>query len=276
MGYLSSKFPRFILKIVLILIIFCLFFTFIPKFNHIANASNDSSYIVMNAKNYEVIDGDNIHLQLPMASTTKTMTALIVCENCLPDAIISIPKEAVGIEGSSVYLKEGDVFTVKELLYGLMLRSGNDAAVALAIFTAGSIDNFASLMNYKAEELGLCDTHFVNPHGLHDKNHYTSAYDLCKLGCYAMRNPLFKEIVGTKSISVGSDDNKRFWANKNKILNNYHGGNGIKTGFTKDAGRCLIASATRNDVTVVSVVLNRYNMFRECELLMDKAFAKLL
>ncbi len=240
-----------------------------------ANAASGSAYIVMDVENMRVFKSENEHLRLPMASTTKTMTALVCVENCNLDEVVTIPKAAVGIEGSSIYLKEGEKLTVKELLYGLMLRSGNDAATALALHVAGSVENFADMMNFRAEMMELKDTHFVNPHGLHDKNHYTSAYDLCVIGCTAMKNPIFKEIVSTKFITVGEGENKRFWSNKNKILSTYEGGNGIKTGFTKDAGRCLIASAERDGRTVVSVVLNRYDMFNDCARLMDEAFASI-
>ena len=240
--------------------------------NECAYAANGSSYIVMRADTKEIFAESNKDLRLPMASTTKTMTALIAVENCSLDEIVVIPDEAVDVEGSSVYLKKGDRYTVGELLYGLMLRSGNDAAVALALHVAGSVENFAEMMNLRAESLGLENTRFVNPHGLHDKNHYTSAYDLAVIGCEAMENDLFRKIVSTKFITVGSGDDKKYWANKNKILSVYDGGNGIKTGYTTDSGRCLIASATRNGVTVVSVVLNRYDMFNDCCKLMDKAF----
>lgn len=248
-------------------------FAEMPAFyNEKAYAAQGSSYIVMRADTKEVFAESNKDLRLPMASTTKTMTALVTVENCNLDEIVSVPDEAVGVEGSSIYLRKGDKYTVRELLYGLMLRSGNDAAVALAIHVAGSVENFAEMMNLRAESMGLTNTHFVNPHGLQDKNHYTSAYDLAFIGSEAMQNETFRQIVSTKFITVGNGENKKYWTNKNKILSLYEGGNGIKTGFTTDSGRCLIASATRNGVTVVSVVLNRYDMFNDCCRLMDKAF----
>lgn len=278
MGKIRSNHYRFYIKI--ILFIFAVFLITLPFFNIAvkdkAEAGNGgSSYIVMDADTLRIFKSENEHLRLPMASTTKTMTALIVAENCIPDEVVTVPKAAVGIEGSSIYLKEGEKFTVKELLYGLMLRSGNDAATALALHVAGNVENFAAMMNIRAESMGLKNTHFTNPHGLHDKNHYTSAYDLCVIGCVAMKNPIFKEIVSTKFVSVGEGESKRFWSNKNKILSNFEGGNGIKTGFTKDAGRCLIASAERNGKMVVSVVLNRYDMFNDCARLMNEAFAEM-
>lgn len=240
-----------------------------------AQAANNSSYIVMRADTLEVIKGANYTIRQPMASTTKIMTALLICENCSPDKSVQITKESVGIEGSSVYLKEGETYTVKELLLGLMLRSGNDCATALAISLGGSVDNFVEMMNLRASQLGLKDTHYVNPHGLHHKDHYTSCYDLCKLGCIAMKNPLFKEIVGTKLSTIGKGEYKKTIANKNKILFHYDGGNGIKTGYTKAAGRCLVASAERENVKLVSAALNVPDMFGMCENLLDYGFSVL-
>ncbi len=240
-----------------------------------AQAANNSSYIVMRADTLEVIKGANYTIRQPMASTTKIMTALLICENCPPDKSVQITKESVGIEGSSVYLKEGETYTVKELLLGLMLRSGNDCATALAISLGGSVDNFVEMMNLRASQLGLKDTHYVNPHGLHHKDHYTSCYDLCKLGCIAMKNPLFKEIVGTKLSTIGKGEYQKTIANKNKILFHYDGGNGIKTGYTKAAGRCLVASAERENVKLVSAALNVPDMFGMCENLLDYGFSVL-
>lgn len=231
-----------------------------------------SSYIVMLADNFQIIDGKNIDLPLPMASTTKIMTALLTVENCRMEDEVAVPEEAVGIEGSSIFLKKGEKMTVRDLLYGLMLRSGNDAAVTLAVHTAGSVDNFVEMMNSRAESMGLKNTRFENPHGLHDENHYTSAYDLCKLGCIAIKNSLFKAVVSTKYISAGEGENRRYWKNKNRILTEYEGGNGIKTGYTVKAGRCLVASAERNGVTAVSVVLNCPDMFERSKILLDEVF----
>ena len=129
------------------------------------------------------------------------------------------------------------------------------------------------MMNEYAVSLGAKDTHFVNPHGLHDKNHYTSARDLAVISCAAMKNKLFREVVSTKFIKVGSGENTRYWSNKNRILTTFEGGNGIKTGFTKDAGRCLVASATREGKTVIAVVLNHYDMFSDCKTMMERAFS---
>ncbi|HOK81442.1 MAG TPA: D-alanyl-D-alanine carboxypeptidase family protein [Clostridia bacterium] len=240
-----------------------------------ANAARGSSSIVMEATSLRVFAGENIHARLPMASTTKAMTALVIIEKCNLSSVVTIPKAAVGIEGSSIYLRQGEKLTVKELLYGLMLRSGNDAAVALAIHAGGSVEGFVKMMNDKARQLGLKNTNFTNPHGLHDPNHYTSAYDLAVISSVAIRNPVFKEICSTKRVRISGDSEEsiRDLYNKNKILSMYSGGNGIKTGFTKDAGRCLIASSLRENMQVVAVVLNRGDMWEECMRLMDYAHA---
>ena len=237
-------------------------------------AARGSSYAVIEVGSLRLLKGENVSARLPMASTTKAMTALVVIENT-PDlnAVVTVPDIAVGVEGSSIYLRKGEHLTVKELLYGLMLRSGNDAAVALAINTCGSVEAFADKMNEKARSLGLTDTNFVNPHGLSAKDHYTSAYDLAVIAATALRNPVFREIVSTKFITVESRDGgeTRYFANKNKILYNYEGATGVKTGYTTEAGRCLIASSVRNGMEVVAVALNHYNYFDLCSSLMDYA-----
>ena len=237
-------------------------------------AARGSSYAVIEAGSLRLLKGENVSARLPMASTTKAMTALVVIENT-PDlnAVVTVPDIAVGVEGSSIYLRKGEHLTVKELLYGLMLRSGNDAAVTLAVNTSGSVEAFADKMNEKARSLGLTDTNFVNPHGLSAKDHYTSAYDLAVIAATALRNPVFREIVSTKFITVESRDGgeTRYFANKNKILYNYEGATGVKTGYTTEAGRCLIASSVRNGMEVVAVALNHYNYFDLCSSLMDYA-----
>lgn len=255
----------------ILLLIISLSFLIIPRENK-SYAADRSGYIVIDAKKRTVYKEYNEHLRLPMASTTKVMTALIVIENCKLDEKVKIPKQAVGIEGSSIYLKEGEELSVGELLYGLMLRSGNDAACALAIHVAGSVENFAEIMNIRAQAMKLTDSHFTNPSGLHDDNHYTTAYDLAVIACEAMKYAEFRKIVSTNFISVGKGENTRYFKNKNKMLHLYEGGNGIKTGFTKKAGRCLVSSATRDGVTMVSVVLNRPDMWNESVALLDYAF----
>lgn len=238
-----------------------------------AEAVGGSSYIVIEATSGRILKGSNVTARLPMASTTKAMTAIVALEHADINDEVIVPKCAVGIEGSSIYLKEGEKFTLKELLYGLMLRSGNDSAVAIATHVGGSVEGFVEMMNDKASELGLTNTHFVNPHGLSAKDHYTSAYDLAMISAYAMNNPVFKEIVSTKAITIKRDDEDetRYFANKNRILYSYEGANGVKTGYTKEAGRCLIASSEREGMQVIAVALNVYDYFNVCAELMDYA-----
>ncbi len=238
-----------------------------------ASVSGASAYVVIEASSGRILKGSNVAARLPMASTTKAMTAIVVLEHADLQDTVTVPKCAVGVEGSSIYLKEDEKFTVKELLYGLMLRSGNDAAVALAVHVAGSVESFAELMNRKASELTLRNTHFVNPHGLSAKGHYTSAYDLAVIAAYGLQNPAFKEIVSAKSVTIKRDtpEDSRFFANKNRILYSYNGANGVKTGYTKEAGRCLIASSLRGEMQVVAVALNIYDYFNVCAELMNYA-----
>lgn len=269
------KFNKIGKKLAIALVLFILLLINIVIIPHKTKADciDRSSYIVMDAKGKTILKGYNEHMKLPMASTTKIMTALIVIENCKMDEKVKIPAQAVGIEGSSIYLRAGEIFTVQELLYGLMLRSGNDASVALAIHVAKSVENFAEIMNIRAEAMGLINTHFTNPNGLHNDNHYTTAYDLCYISCIAMQDPTFRKIASTKMVKVCEGESTRYFKNKNKLLYSYEGSNGIKTGFTKKAGRCLVASATRDNITMVSVVLNRGAMWQECSDLLDFGFA---
>ena len=187
-----------------------------------------------------------------IASTTKIMTALIICEQCNVLDRMRIPKEAVGIEGSSMYLQEGEVLTIQELLYGLMLHSGNDAAVALAIYCGGTVEGFAQLMNDKAHRLGLTGTHFENPNGLDSPGHYSTARDMAVLAAYAMENPIFARTVSTKTVTAGN----RSLRNHNKLLWRVEGADGVKTGFTKAAGRILVSSASRQGRRLVAVTMN--------------------
>ena len=204
--------------------------------------------------------------RLPMASTTKILTALVILEEENLDEIITVPKQAEGTEGSSVYLKAGDKISIRDLLYGLMLRSGNDCAVTLALYHSGSIPNFARAMNDKALSLGAENSHFVNPHGLPNEKHYTTARDLALISAAAMENETFREIVSTKFYEPQG------WQNKNKMLWNFEGALGVKTGFTVRAGRCLVSAAERNGMTVVCVVLNSPQMFERSEELLENAF----
>ena len=205
-----------------------------------------------------------------IASTTKIMTALIVCEQCNVLDRMRIPKEAVGIEGSSMYLKEGEVLTLQELLYGLMLSSGNDAAVALALYCGGTVEGFAELMNDKARILGMHNTHFENPNGLDSPGHFSTAKDLAILAAYAMENPIFRKTVSTKTVSVG----ERYLTNHNKLLWRVEGAEGVKTGFTKAAGRILVSSATRDGRRIVAVTLDDPADWRDHGALLEEGFGR--
>lgn len=205
-----------------------------------------------------------------IASTTKIMTALVVCEQCNVLDRMRIPKEAVGIEGSSMYLQEGEVLTIQELLYGMMLHSGNDAATALAIYCGGTVEGFAELMNDKAHELGLEGTHFVNPHGLDAPDHYSCARDLAVLAAYALENPVFAMTVGAKSVKAG----QRYLTNHNKLLWRVEGANGVKTGYTKAAGRILVSGAKRQNRQLVCVTIDAPDDWNDHAKLLEQGFAR--
>lgn len=205
-----------------------------------------------------------------IASTTKIMTALLVCEQCNVLDRMAIPKEAVGIEGSSMYLREGEVLTIQDLLYGLMLSSGNDAAVALALYCAGSIEEFAQRMNDKARLLGMTGSHFENPNGLDSPEHYSTARDLAVLAAYAMENPIFAKTVSTKTVKVG----ERYLRNHNKLLWLVEGADGVKTGFTKKAGRILVSSAVRENRRLIAVTINAPDDWNDHTALLNTGFQR--
>lgn len=205
-----------------------------------------------------------------IASTTKIMTALVICEQTNVLDRVKIPKEAVGIEGSSMYLKEGEVLTVQELLYGLMLQSGNDAAVALAIYCGGTVEGFTELMNDKAHRLGMTQSHFANPNGLDSPGNYSTARDMAILTAYAMQNPIFAQTVSTKTITIG----ERCLRNHNKLLWQLEGANGVKTGYTKAAGRILISSVTRMGRQLIAVTFNAPDDWQDHKTLIEDGFSR--
>lgn len=223
---------------------------------------------VMELNSRRILYETNGDVCLPMASTTKILTAITIIEQRKNlDEVIEIPIEAEGIEGSSVYLKAGEKYSIKDLLYGLMLRSGNDCATALAIHHSDTISSFSARMNEIAQKAGAIHSSFQNPHGLPDKNHYTTARDLSNIACYAMQNPIFSEIVSTKFYQPHN------WKNKNKMLQLCDGGLGIKTGYTKEAGRCLVSAAQRDSMTLICTVLNSPNMYERSMQLLNDAFS---
>ncbi|MBR2937532.1 MAG: D-alanyl-D-alanine carboxypeptidase [Oscillospiraceae bacterium] len=225
--------------------------------------------ILMDAQTGRVLYEKNADKQSLIASTTKIMTALVVCEQTNVLDRVRVPQEAVGIEGSSMYLKAGEILTVQDLLYGLMLHSGNDAAVALAIYCGGTVEGFAELMNDKAHCLGMHNTHFVNPNGLDSPGHYSTARDMAILAAYAMENPIFFKTVSTKTVTVG-DRNLR---NHNKLLWLLEGADGVKTGFTKAAGRILVSSCKRQGRRLIAVTMNDRNDWADHQQLMETGFA---
>ncbi len=231
-------------------------------------AISAQSAIVLDASTGRVLYEKNADKQSLIASTTKIMTALVVCEQCNVLSRVRIPKEAVGIEGSSMYLQEGEILTVQELLYGLMLHSGNDAATALAIYCGGTVEGFAELMNDKAHGLGLKGTHFMNPHGLDAPGHYSTARDLAVLTAYAMQNPIFAQTVSTKTVTAGG----RSLRNHNKLLWQVRGAEGVKTGYTKAAGRILVSSAVRDGRRLVVVTINAPDDWKDHSILIDNGF----
>lgn len=216
---------------------------------------NSRSCIVYDRTNKQILFGKNEYNKVKMASTTKIMTAIVVIEKGDLNRTIEVSKKAANTGGSRLGLKTGDKVTVHDLLYGLMLCSGNDAAVALAESTAGSIADFSELMNNKAQELGLANSHFESPHGLDSDNHYTTAYELAKLSDYALNNKTFSQIVGTKTYTATINGNPKNLSNTNELLGNLNGVYGIKTGFTNGANRCLVTACKRNDMDIICVVL---------------------
>ena len=234
-----------------------------------ADALSAEKAILMDAATGRVLYEKNADTQSLIASTTKIMTALVVCEQCNVLDRMRIPKEAVGIEGSSMYLQEGEILTVQGLLYGLMLHSGNDAAVALAIYCGGTVQGFAELMNDKARQLGMKDSHFENPNGLDAPGHYSTARDLAILASYAMENPIFYKTVSTKNVTIGN----RYLHNHNKLLWQVEGADGVKTGYTRAAGRILVSSATRNGRRLIAVTINAPDDWRDHASLLNQGFS---
>ena len=234
-----------------------------------ANAISAQKAIVMDATTGRVLYEKDADSRSLIASTTKIMTALVICEQCNVLDRMRIPKEAVGIEGSSMYLKEGEVLTIQELLYGLMLQSGNDAAVALAIYCGGTVEGFAELMNDKARLLGLEDTHFENPNGLDSPGNFSTARDLAVLASYAMKDPIFAKTVSTKTVTVGA----RSMRNHNKLLWQVEGADGVKTGYTKAAGRLLVSSAVRQGRRLVAVTIDDGNDWADHSAMLEDGFS---
>jgi D-alanyl-D-alanine carboxypeptidase (penicillin-binding protein 5/6) len=257
-----------------------------------AAVQKSKSGVVIEASSKRVLIDENMKARCYPASTTKVLTALIALRKLNLDTLVTVPKEAEAAEGSSIYLRAGEKITVRDLLYGLMLRSGNDAAVTLAYAVSGSVEEFAALMNKTARECGATDSNFVNPHGLHDDNHVTTAYDLAMITACAYENKDFCDIASTKiakikiyeapekasSNKTDADKTKEpvvresVIGNKNKLLKLLDGANGVKTGYTKKSGRCLIGGAKRDGMQLISVVLNYNDMWNDTARMLNTAF----
>lgn len=260
------KFYKLILLIILLVTVFCV--------NCQAVENSAVSAVLINADTFTVIYSKNAECRMPMASTTKIMTALILAEQNTPDKTVCATKEMVYVEGSSMGLKVGDTVNYADLLYGIMLPSGNDAANTAAISVSGSIKSFANLMNQKVKAFGLHNTNFVTPSGLDAANHYTTAYDLAVITAYALRNESFLKAASSKNKEVTISGNTVTLQNHNKLLKMYDGAIGVKTGFTKRSGRCLVSAAKRGNTTLIAVTLNDKNDWQDHIALLDYGFSQ--
>ncbi|MBE7082051.1 MAG: D-alanyl-D-alanine carboxypeptidase, partial [Clostridiales bacterium] len=264
-----------IFNAILIAFVMMLLFTPTPNISSAEQLSSAKAMCVIDCQTNRKLYSDNENIKLPMASTTKIVTALTVLQNCTElDKEFEVNNRAVGIEGTSIYLKYGEKMTVRELLYGMMLPSGNDAATALAYHVSNDMQDFCDLMQQTANKCGAYNSSFANPHGLDAPNHYTTAYDLALITKEALNNPTFKEIVTTKNTRIKGSvvGEYRYLKNKNKLLNTLEGCIGVKTGFTNKAGRCLVSACDRDGFKTVCVVLNDGPMFEDSEKLLNMAY----
>lgn len=240
--------------------------------------TTSQAMVLLETNSGRVIVNHNGEEKLPMASLTKIITAIVALENCADlDELHQITAQEQGIEGSSIYLKAGEHLSIRQLLYGLMLRSGNDSAIAIATIVGGSVDNFIDKCNDFCQKIGATNTHLENPHGLHSDNHYTTAHDLAVITAYALKNDIFAEVVSTQKINIPNELGKydhRELINKNRFLKMFEGATGVKTGYTKKAGRCFVGSSTREEdgMQLVCVILNCVPMFQECKAVMELAW----
>lgn len=242
------------------------------------NALNTSSYIVMDTDTNRVLEGSNIHKKSLIASITKIMTSIVVINNTKDlNKKYPMPNEILKSYGSGIYINVNEQLTIKELLYGLMLRSGNDAAIALAVLTAGSMEGFSKLMNETANSLNMNNSNFINSHGLEekDKANISTTYDMALLSSYAIKNKTYNEITGTKQITIKSDKKTYIWHNKNRLLQEYKYCTGGKTGFTEKARRTLVTNASKNNINLTIVTFNDGNDFNDHKDLYEKYFKKL-
>ena len=268
---------KFLTSLIIFLIFFSLYFSISYSFQDedpenfelseieetLQTISNSSNYPDTNSKHIIVLDRKSGRIlfekdgfsKTPMASTTKILTAIIAIENCDLNENVIISSNASSINGSTVGIKQGTNRTLNDLLYGLMLKSGNDCAIAIAEHIAGNVENFSDIMNKKVLSLGLKDSHFTSPHGLDNENHYTTAYELALITNYALKNSTFAKIVSCKEATIKLGDIPITISNTNELLGNFDGVYGVKTGFTFNSGRCLVTACNRNNFDVISVVL---------------------
>ncbi len=252
-------------------VIFSFFTIYVYSSNKPTTSARASALYEPETKSFLYTKNENEHLG--MASTTKIMTAALALDMLKAEELVTIDKRAVGIEGSSIYLEEGEILTAKDLVFATILQSANDAAAALAYKISGSIEAFAALMNEKAYELGLKDTNFENPHGLDSESHYTTAHDLAIIAAYALENPLFKEISSSYKKTIESSLKSRTLVNHNKLLKSYDSCIGVKTGFTKKTGRSLVSAADKDGLTLIAVTINAPDDWRDHTALLDYGYS---
>lgn len=261
---MKKNIKYFILTIIIVLIL--------PKKNYAKELDlSAKSFILMDEVSGRVLVEVNSREKLPMASTTKIMTALVAIENGNLEDKVKIDSESAGVIGSSIYLRDGEILSLKDLLYGLMLRSGNDSAVAIAKHIGGEVDAFVDMMNKKAKDIHAFDTSFANPHGLDEDGHYTTSYDLALITKEAFKNPLFRDIACTKSYKADRI-RENYFLNKNKTLWDYDGADGVKIGYTHGARRCLVSTAKRNNMRLIAVSLNAKDWYNDNYKLFDHGF----
>lgn len=240
--------------------IYCLLFSFLFLFPNTAYANDGSisacSAVTMDSATKTVLFEQNAYQHMPMASTTKIMTCLIACESGKLDDLLTVTEEMVDVQGSSVYLKAGDKITLLDLVKGAMIASGNDAANSIAVYLGSSVAHFVAMMNSKAKEIGLKSTHFETPSGLDGKEHYSTAFDMAVLASAALKNQTFAEICAMKSAEITVNEQKQILYNHNKLLNASENFVGVKTGFTKKAGRCLVSAYKIENSFIICVTLN--------------------
>ena len=260
-------------------VVFFVFYFFVAANVAFAKTDNNAlqlgarAFVLMDATSGRILVEKNSENKMPMASTTKIMTAILALENGDLNSTVSVSPKAASVGGSSFYLRAGEILTLENMLYGLLLPSGNDAAVAIAEHIGGSQEKFVQMMNKKALELGALNTHFANPHGLDDPEHYTTAKDLAVIAKHAWNYNKFREIVQTKTKEIRDGNYVRQIFNTNRLLWQFEGADGIKTGYTGKAGRCLVATASRKGFRLISVVLGSSDHFKDSQKLLDYGFA---